>query len=1153
MGWQDAPEVVEGGGETTASEAAPQAAWMSAPAVGGGESPTPKTDLETAKESLAAVIKPQEGTVPGTFEYARGLGREAFLEANPLVNLGAWVIKQVTGQKTEGTLKLGPALKEPEPSFGESLQAGLSFMKDNPLTATAELAKGLLYSPELAALSFTKIPQTAARMAELANAGKTLRAVAATGGAALEGAAAMGAISAVQQAAQKEEINWGEVGASAAMGGLLVPAVKGAAAAWKGLGEVGRGRVTEPSRTPTLDAFRETVTPDGEVVNPAEAAGRQPAAEGPGSDFARNMEQKAYDLRQRGASKREVEAAIKREPALVAAMEELRQKRADAKESFNRALQGEHLGPEERGVVEGLKALVESPKAEELPQFPELEAKAFGEASRFRKERGEVDPRLLATIGVGSLGVLAGSYLAGDDKVAGAVLGGLAGIGAGRLPSVLAGLGETLSYRKALANSLRVGAVLGGGAYVGSKSEEPVWGAVIGASILLGRSALRPATRLSSDDMIRLRNGNIAAQERIIGNMKRDVTAAVPEAGRREAISDALDRGDFTRLSPQEASVAKGMRNFFDSLGKEAVDAEILRGMRQNYISYIVERDPAMTAERESSIIQQLFETGPFAEETGGSPKSRFGRQGKYESFSELNKALEGSGLRLKTKDVAEILPIYAKSMRTAIENKLLMDNLKVAKAPDGTAYLTKVGKEGKLPYGYRMLNHPQLRGYGVHPELIDSLKVVMNNSDPNVVTRGLLGLSMATKRVQVFGSLFHAKSLGEVYLNAMGADVYTKGVAPINAALKQFREGGLGDILDLGIRNGLSMKVPHDVSQTVIGNIGKAIDGLVPRLTGKEAKLGTAVTDKIDFVNGKLDHVTWDYMHAGVKGAIFLKEFETMLARNAEAHARNPGKVPLKTREQIAREVATYSNDLTGGLDWFGIAADAKTQLGRQLGMYFAGPSGQRFAQILAFAPDWALSTLRAGFKSFGKSNHTFRGLLKPENTTDLYRRYALRSALYWITLLNGMNYALTGRPIWDNKDPTRIELEDGTSVQAGKHTFEAVHAVTDPVKFAYNKLGYTPHMLIELKDRYYDKARRDDSMLEYAAKATLPFTASPLGQAGLSAGERAKRVGMSFAGLPKYGVSEEQKAARKEARAETLEKQREKKRRKTLEELYK
>jgi uncharacterized protein YukE len=540
------------------------------------------------------------------------------------------------------------------------------------------------------------------------------------------------------------------------------------------------------------------------------------------------------------------------------------------------------------------------------------------------QQYGKADPKLLATIGLVGAGIAAGSLLAGDSKVAGAVLGGIAGAGLMRLPGTLAGLGKTLSWKQATWNAARVGAVLGAGTYIGGKSGDPVYGAAVAASIILGKAALKPAVKLGTDAFINIRNGNIAAETRIIDNMMRDINKAIPDAERRVEVSRALDSGSMEGLSANERVVYRYVRNFLDKIGAEAKDAEVIKGMRANYISYIVERDPTMSLERESGIIEKLFETG--SGRTEGSSNTRFGKRGKYETFDEINRALLGSGLRLKTQDVGEILGIYAKSMRTAIENKILLDKVKEAKSPEGVPYLVRQDKNGNLPQGYEKFNHPQMQGYGVHPDLKDSLGVVLNNSDPNVVTRGMLGLSMAIKRVQVYGSLFHAKSLMEVYLNAMGKDAFSvkTGVSlkPIDAALKAFREGGLGDTLDLGLREGLSMKVPLDVSQTIIGDIGAAVDAITPRLVGREVKVGTAVTNKIDWVNQKLDHITWDYLHAGIKGALFLKEFETLTLRNAEAHAKNPEKIPLKTRQQIAREVATYTNDLTGGLDWFGIAA---------------------------------------------------------------------------------------------------------------------------------------------------------------------------------------------------------------------------------------
>jgi len=758
---------------------------------------------------------------------------------------------------------------------------------------------------------------------------------------------------------------------------------------------------------------------------------------------------------------------------------------------------------------------------------------------------GKADPKLLGGIALVGAGMLAGGLLAGDSKVAGAILGGIAGAGLMRLPRTLAGMGKTLSWKQATWNAARVGAVLGAGTYIGGKTGDPVYGAAVASAIILGKAALKPARKLTTDQFISIRNGNIASQQRMTDNMVRDINTAIPDPARRVAVSEALDRGSPEGLAPKERQVYGYVRQFLDNIGKEATDAEVIKGMRANYISYIVERDPTMTLEQESGILRRIFESGEGG--SSGSPNTRFGKRGKYETFDEINSALKGSGLRLKTQDVGEIVGLYTKSMRTAIENKILLDNLKQAKSPAGESYIVRQDKNNNVPRGYEKLNHPQMMGYGVHPDLVDSLKVVLNNSDPNVVTRGLHGLAMAVKRVQVFGSLFHAKSLMEVYINAMGKDFYSTktgvNMEPINAALKMYREGGLGDTLDLGIKNGLSMQIPLDVSQSIIGDIGKAVNNITPRLVGKELKIGTAVTDKIDWVNGKLDKLTWDYLHAGIKGAVFLKEFETLMLRNAEAHAANPKKVPLKSREQIAREVATYANDLTGGLNWFNIAADAKTQLGRTLGMFFAGPEGQRFAQMLAFAPDWAVSTLRAGFKAFGESDRTLLGLWKPENATDLYRRYALRSTLYWMTLLNGINYMTSGHSIFENKDPTRLEFEDGTSMQAGKHTFEAVHAATDPVRFAYNKLGFAPKMLVDRmsgKSGYGDTAPKFETFAGHAAQAALPFTVNTAMQPGLTPSQRVTRPVASSLGFPVYGTSAEQKATIKIERAATQERRR-------------
>jgi hypothetical protein len=99
------------------------------------------------------------------------------------------------------------------------------------------------------------------------------------------------------------------------------------------------------------------------------------------------------------------------------------------------------------------------------------------------------------------------------------------------------------------------------------------------------------------------------------------------------------------------------------------------------------------------------------------------------------------------------------------------------------------------------------------------------------------------------------------------------------------------------------------------------------------------------------------------------------------------------------------------------------------------------------------------------------------------------------------------------------------------------------DPVKFAYNKLGYAPKMMVDLfsgKEGYGDKAPKYDNFAIHAVETALPFTASAARQPGLSTGERIKRSAWSSWGFPVHGTTAEQKAQVKIERAATRERRR-------------
>jgi hypothetical protein len=200
---------------------------------------------------------------------------------------------------------------------------------------------------------------------------------------------------------------------------------------------------------------------------------------------------------------------------------------------------------------------------------------------------------------------------------------------------------------------------------------------------------------------------------------------------------------------------------------------------------------------------------------------------------------------------------------------------------------------------------------------------------------------------------------------------------------------------------------------------------------------------------------------------------------------------------------------------------------------------------QLALFAPDWTVSTVRAFTSSLPKELNPakwhpvegVKGMMNPTTKADYARLYQFKTALTYFTLLNAINLMTANRPIWENKDPTRIEYPDGTSMQAMKHAMEPYHWISDPDKTLSNKLGFIPKAVIVgiggLEYPSPDAPKLVDrsavGRLEAVGKMALPFQV----QAASSApeGEGAKRAILGTLGFPVYGgTSAEKKAARAE-----------------------
>ncbi len=197
------------------------------------------------------------------------------------------------------------------------------------------------------------------------------------------------------------------------------------------------------------------------------------------------------------------------------------------------------------------------------------------------------------------------------------------------------------------------------------------------------------------------------------------------------------------------------------------------------------------------------------------------------------------------------------------------------------------------------------------------------------------------------------------------------------------------------------------------------------------------------------------------MKLEIFASNFEKLKQNNFEAHQKDP-RVELKTDKQLAGISASYANDIFGGLNWRRAAEESRTAFGRDMALSIASPTGRRVLQLAAFAPDWTISTTRAALKAFGPGSG-FKGIIKPQEIADLHRQYLLRSAAYYFTVGNALNYAMSGHGILDNKDPTMLELGDGRTMQFSKHMMEPVHWLTKPGQQAINKMGLIPSEFAE------------------------------------------------------------------------------------------
>lgn len=900
--------------------------------------------------------------------------------------------------------------------------------------------------------------------------------------------------------------------------------------------EVRSGKIGNQTAEDILGRYTEqTGNPDN--LTPHDVARKMEQTLTTKSDAEIHAEAKAYDLMKRGASLKEVLAARKANPLVGRKLDEFMARRQEVmKGPMSRVIPIDAiLGPEAKAGA-GVPGLENRPTtgtagpnvatpapAGPTPPRPELpgsrprltgpEPAAPAPRLPGGRQSGSVDMRTLLPVAAAATGAVVGAHLAEQEKLEGAILGGLGGLAAAMAPRYAARVGDQWG------RALKLGAMTAGAAYGLSRldKDHPIEGAVLGtlwgATHMLPKAKVPMVGSMSIDDLVNARNGAIAAQGRQVANTSWAMRTAVPDPARRVAVAEAVEKGSTRGLSPQEVKVYNAYKGFTKSFGEAAKDQGVLKDLVQNYVTHVVERE-AQPLTKVQEVMDALFGGGERAM-GGASPVTGFAKHRSYSTFAELEKALQGTGLKVKTKDIADLVDIYGQSMARAVENKRLFDNLKAAKE-GGEGGIPFILPADKAPMGYETVVTPQLQGMKVHPDLAPALKFVAESYRPGYVTRGILGLSLAQKRLSTGMSLFHAQNLINAYIGASGLRS-ARLVGDVNAALKAYREGGLGDVIDTGLRNGLRVERPMETDLAAGKKLGAALDGLVNGTLGTKFSAFEKGMGAIESVQREtFDRLTWDYLHTGLKLALFTREFEKGLRDH-----------PTWSKDEVARQVSSFVNDTFGGLDWYRVASETQTAIGRNIAMHLLSPKGRGALQILMFAPDWTLSTFRAMYKALP-------GSTAMPLTRNLHMKYVMRTALIWATLMNGYNLMASGHPIWDNKDPTKIEWRDGTTQQIAKHAMEGPEWLLNPRQTALNKLGVAiKEPLTQLLGVEYlsaeGKAPPMKSRMGHLAGAVLPLSVQTGAAPGRSLGETTKRAALSTLGMPVYRMSKAERAAAK------------------------
>jgi RNA polymerase sigma factor (sigma-70 family) len=144
-------------------------------------------------------------------------------------------------------------------------------------------------------------------------------------------------------------------------------------------------------------------------------------------------------------------------------------------------------------------------------------------------------------------------------------------------------------------------------------------------------------------------------------------------------------------LKPEEITLAKKIKDVFDTLHQRGVANDVLEGFKDNYVNHIWERKPQRLSFSSKSLKDSF----------------RFSKARTFNSFFDGEQA----GFRPKTKDIAKLLPVYIHEMNSVISARQLVAQLSKGKALDGRPLVSPRGS-------MQTVTNPKGKAYLVVPKI---------------------------------------------------------------------------------------------------------------------------------------------------------------------------------------------------------------------------------------------------------------------------------------------------------------------------------------------------------------------------------------------------------------------------------------------------